>query len=331
MMRFRPGLALLIGCCAGLTACAASAPKGPNVTVHAPAVGRPQPPASVEAALSRDAFSSYSALGESNNDGLAPSESMFSLAQQCMSAAGYPDVNPGVVPLSIQGGPANLALAQPWGSWGYLGGAEAQQYGFLLPPGSALSDLGVDLQPSNPATLPQAEQAAAGKCGTVVQNFTNAMQDGPLAVVTTLSNDISNDVLRDGPVKNAMQAWSGCMAKNGYSFHNAQDVFFTELRAVYGGHGAINSSNPVNTSAERAQITVAVTDATCTQSTDLAGIYFAVQTSYGQQIVNANQQALTAAVRRYRTAYARELHQLGTLLRTAKAVPFQGGKTKRAG
>ena len=48
---------------------------------------------------------------------------------------------------------------------------------------------------------------------------------------------------------------------------------------------------------DQAQIAVAVTDANCTQSTDLAGIYFAVQASYEQQLVNANQQALAAAVR----------------------------------
>ncbi len=41
--------------------------------------------------------------------------------------------------------------------------------------------------------------------------------------------------------------------------------------------------------ANQAQIAAAVTDATCTESADLAGIYFAVQASYEQQIVNANQ------------------------------------------
>ena len=45
--------------------------------------------------------------------------------------------------------------------------------------------------------------------------------------------------------------------------------------------------------ANQAQIAAAVTDATCTESADLAGIYFAVQASYEQQIVNANQQRST--------------------------------------
>jgi hypothetical protein len=40
-----------------------------------------------------------------------------------------------------------------------------------------------------------------------------------------------------------------------------------------------------------------------------------------QQLVSANQQALTAAVRRYRAAYQKELSKLPALLRTAKAMP----------
>ena len=35
------------------------------------------------------------------------------------------------------------------------------------------------------------------------------------------------------------------------------------------------------------------------QSSDLAGIYFAVQASYEKQLVTANQQALTTAVSQY--------------------------------
>jgi len=326
MMRFRPGLALLIGCCASLTACAASAPKGPNVTVHAPAVGRPQPPASVEAALSRDAFSPYAALGLSDNDGLAPNESQFALAQTCMSDAGYANVNAGTVPMGIRMDSAALAFAQPWGDWGYLGDAAAQQYGFLAPPGSALTQLGVDFQPTDPTTLPQAEQTAAGKCATIVQNFSTAVQDGPLAGIATLSNDIGSDVAHDPAVKKATRAWSACMSKNGYRFPSPGQVFFTELQTIYGTKGEINIGSPVSSSGQKAQLAAAVSDATCTDSADLAGIYFAVQASYEQQLVNANQQSLTAAVHRYRAAYARELGQLRARLRTAKAIPFPHGK-----
>jgi hypothetical protein len=331
MMRIRTGRWLLICCCAGLAACTAGPPKGPNVTVTTPSVGRPPPPSSVQAALSRDAFTPYAALGQSDNDGLAPNESNFALAVACLTAAGYPNAGPGAVPFGVRIGPANLAFSQPWGGWGYLGAAEAEQYGFLVPPGSALSALGIGIQPSNPADLPQAEQAAAGKCGTIVQNFVNATQNGALAGIATLSNDIANDVSQDTAVKQATQAWSACMTKNGYSYHQPLDVFRQEIQDVYGGRRRINITDPVSAAARQAQIAAAVTDANCTQSADLAGIYFAVQASYEQQLVNANQQALTSAVQRYRTAYQKELNKLPALLRTARAIPFRTGKVAPAG
>jgi hypothetical protein len=239
-----------------------------------------------------------------------------------MTAAGYP--NSGNVPFSISITPANLAFSQPWGQWGYLGVAEAQQYGFRLPPGSALSELSIHAPSpdSNPASLPAAEQTAIDKCATIAADFTNASQNGPLAGIQTLSNDIYNDVLHDAAVRNATQAWSACMAKNGYSYQQPQAVFFQEVRAMYGKRQFISFDDPVSAAANQAQLAAAVTDADCTQSADLAGIYFAVQASYEQQLVDANQQALTAAVQQYRAMYAKELSKLPDLLRTAKAQPF---------
>ena len=111
-MRLRTGL--LICCCMGLAACTASAPKGPDVAVSTPSVGRPAPPTSAQAALSRMAFTPYAALGQSNNDGLAPNESSYALSQACLDAAGYPGV--GNVPFAVNLGAANLSFAQPWGA-----------------------------------------------------------------------------------------------------------------------------------------------------------------------------------------------------------------------
>ena len=321
-MRIRTGL--LICCCAlltctGLAACTASAPTGPDVTVSTPSVGRPQPPSSVQAALSRMAFTPYAALGQSDNDGLAPNESSYALAQACLSTAGYPDA--ANVPFAVSLGPANLSFAQPWGAWGYLGTAAAQQYGFRAPAGSALSNLGINVNsvPSNPADLPQAEQTAIGTCSTISQGFTDAVGKGPLAGILTLTNDIANDVQKDAAVKKATQQWSACMARNGYSYHQPQEVFFDQIQKMFGGRRQINVGATVSNAANQAQIAAAVTDASCTQSADLAGIYLAVQASYEQQIVNANQQALDTAVQQYKAAYAKELGKLPALLKTASA------------
>jgi hypothetical protein len=103
-------------------------------------------------------------------------------------------------------------------------------------------------------------------------------------------------------------------------------AFRHEIRSIHGGgeHGInVNVGGTTLTPAQnQAQIAMAVSDASCTQSTDLAGIYFAVQASYEQQIVDANQQALTTAVRQYRADYQQELSKLPLLLKTAKAQPF---------
>ena len=152
-----------------------------------------------------------------------------------------------------------------------------------------------------------------------------------IAGIQTLSNDIATDVQQDAAVKNATQAWTACMARNGYSFQQPDAVFFHELQTMYGGGHQITPGAAVSAAANQAQLATAVSDADCTQSADLAGIYFAVQASYEQQLVNANAQALTTAVQQYRAAYARELAKLPALLRTAQVTPFPTAKPARPG
>jgi hypothetical protein len=314
-MRTRTGLCFLACCCAALTACTAAPPKGPDATVTTPAVGRPPVPASVEAAFSTEALTPYAGLGSDNN-GLAPGEGGPDLAAACMTAAGYPGAGAAYDREYVYlGGQSSILSSSqfPWGAWGYLGAADAQQYGFRFPPLP---------RPAIPAGA--GGQAAAGKCLTILQDFANAVDAGPLAGIGTLTNDIATDLQQDAAVKAATRAWSACMTKNGYTFAQPQNVSYQESLNMYGGSsGNINFGAPVSASAQQAQLAAAVTDAGCTQSSDLAGIYFAVQASYEQQLVTANQQALAAAVRAYRAAYAKELAKLTALLHTAKAQPFR--------
>jgi hypothetical protein len=338
-MRIRSSIGVLLTgvCCAGLAACTAAASSGPDVTVTDPSVGRPSPPDSVQAALSRMAFTPYAALGLSDNDGLAPNESTNALTQACMSAAGYPGSS-GIGPIAVRSSAAGLAFSQPWGAWGYLGLATAEQWGFLLPAGSALSSLGLGnpSQGPNPQTYPAAEQTAIGKCQTITQDFGNEVNNGPLAGIQSITNTVYNDIQENPAVKNATRAWSACMTRNGYTYADPKTGFKDEMRSIFGGpagggiHIKVGGSS-VSTTQNQAQIAMAVADANCTQSTDLAGIYFAVQASYEQQIVNANQQALSAAVQQYRADYQKEVSKLPQLLKTAKAQPFNQPKAVRAG
>jgi hypothetical protein len=339
-MRIRSGIGVLLTgvCCAGLAACTAAGSSGPDVTVTDPSVGRPSPPDSVQAALSRMAFTPYAALGLSNNDGLAPNESSNAITEACMSAAGYPGSGP--IAIGVEINAAGLAFSQPWGAWGYLGLATAEQWGFLQPAGSALTSLGIDNPSSgtNPQSYPAAEQTAINKCQNITSDFSNEVNNGPLAGIQSITNTLYNDVQENAAIKNATKAWSACMARNGYTYPDPETGFRDEMRSLFGGgpgqgiHIKIGGSS-VSTTQNQAQIAMAVADANCTQSTDLAGIYFAVQASYEQQIVNANQQALSAAVQQYRADYQQEVRKLPQLLKTAKAQPFkqpvtvQGGKT----
>jgi hypothetical protein len=108
------------------------------------------------------------------------------------------------------------------------------------------------------------------------------------------------------------------MAKEGYSTPAANALAQAEGTAI-DAKGPGTGSSGLTGAQNKAQIATAVADADCTQAADLAGVYFAVQGSYEQQIVDANTQALAAAVREYKTSYARELSELPTLLRTASA------------
>src|SRR6185295_19142257 len=76
------------------------------------------------------------------------------------------------------------------------------------------------------------------------------------------------------------------------------------------------------------QIAMAVADANCTLSSDLSGVYFAVQASYGKQFVSANQQALNAGVRKYKAAFAHELKTMPILLQTTSATPNVPGPAR---
>jgi hypothetical protein len=328
-MRLRAVIGIL-ACCAGLAACSAVGPQGPDTTVTTPSVGKPAPPVSVDAVLAHSPFSSYALLGTSNDDGLAPGESEYALAGECMTAAGFLNTA-GDVPVGFTIDPG-LGLSQSWGSWGYVGIAEAEQFGFRPTPGGALTQLGINGGGlgGNPASLPAAEQAALGKCGTIVQNFTNAQGRGSLAGIQTIANQVGTDVQHDPAVRNATKAWSACMSSNGFSFTDPRSAWGAALHDMYGsGQGGFNISNPISGAANQTQLALATADANCTQSTDLGGIYFAVQTSYEQQLVDSNQQALTSAVRRYRAAYQNEVKRLTALLRTAKAQPFHAVKARQ--
>ncbi|HTZ22897.1 MAG TPA: hypothetical protein VMC83_02790 [Streptosporangiaceae bacterium] len=315
-MRSRTSLGVLICCCAALAACTAGPPKGLDATVTTPAVGRPPAPASEGAALGSEAFTPYADLGAAANDGLAPGDTYANLHTACMQDAGYGQYAAST-PFNVRAN-RGMGFPQPYGPWGYIGLQLAEQYGFNAPE----TDIPVEGggAPGSAASMPAQAQAAAGKCLNIVQDFNNAQFATSTAGIETMNDDISDDVVNDPDLRKAQHAWTACMARNGYDGVQANTIW--QQYVIGFGPGPSPASSPSPTSAQNeAQIAAAVTDADCTLSTDLGGIYFAIQDSYERQFVTANQQALNVAVREFKANYAKELSRLPALLRTASATP----------
>jgi hypothetical protein len=210
-----------------------------------------------------------------------------------------------------------MGFPQPFGPWGYIGISLAEQYGFNPP------DTGGPDEPNGPpsptASMPAGAQAAVGKCFNIVQVFNNAQFATSTAGIETMNNVISDDVINDPDLTRAQRAWSACMARNGYAATQPNTIWNQYQTSPLPGPGASAPSPAPSAAPDRAQVAAAVTDANCTLSTDLGGIYFAIQASYERQFVTANQQALNAAVRQFKANYAKELSNLPALLRTTSA------------
>ena len=321
--------------CAVLAACAAAPHKGPDTDVTAPSVGRPPPPASAQAALSSEAFTPYAGLGAVDNDGLAPGDTYDALHTACMNDAGYGQyASQAVYNIRTNSG---FTFASPYGWQGYMGTALAAQQGFLadspFAPGGGAPAGG---PPSAPfAGMPAGAQAAAGKCLNILENFNNAQLAHSMAIIETLNNDIGNDEVADGSIKKAMANWSACMTTEGYRTSNAntfsqQALVTLGLRPPPGpANGPFTPPGQPTAAQDKAQIAMAVADAHCTLTSDLSGIYFAVQASYEKQFVTANQQALNAGVREYKAAFAKALKNMPALLRAASATPNVPGPPAR--
>ena len=108
------------------------------------------------------------------------------------------------------------------------------------------------------------------------------------------------------------------MAADGYDYGTPNELVNSVMNVL-------RTASTLTAAQTAAQIAEAEADAACTQSTDLAGIYFAVQAGYEQQIVDANQPQLSKAVQQYRAAYQKELGKLHTLLTTTPTTPPGNG------
>ncbi|MER5430168.1 hypothetical protein [Streptomyces sp. NPDC002588] len=253
---------LATGCSASPLDSAADAPPTPPVIAAAPTA-----PATGYDALTRLPLSGYS-TSEQDDDLLFRTQK--ALVIRCMKDRGHKSYSGRNITQITAKTPADKEVARPVGAWGYIGRATAKRRGFhtgIRPTGGAT---GLSRQ------VLQDYQTCSGEAGEQLPDLTDTQG---FKLTQTLFGQSFQRTDADQRVTAARKRWAACMTTAG---HPAQDP--EKLAA-----GPWNAAEPTDD-----EIAAATADESCTRSSSLAAIYFAVLTGYQRQLISANAPALTA-------------------------------------
>lgn len=253
------------------TACSAqpgsSSPHGTGLT--APAITQSALPVSYSAAEAALVLSEYI---DPNGQSLALKARSI-LVAQCMHTNGFPDYT-----AQVYQTPTSASLVDTGGPYGYLDAGNATTYGFHSPDAAMTggAQLTIPAGGDHPAQSRQ-----VGQCTTTVQaKLTKDYQAAGSMLPDSLWDEAATATLTDPRVEAADALWAGCLKSAGFSAANP-----TALARSYLNTAAAKTS---------AEYSAASADVSCTKSTNLAGVYFAVLDGYQQEAVDANSQQLTA-------------------------------------
>ncbi|GJF35078.1 hypothetical protein KNE206_77780 [Kitasatospora sp. NE20-6] len=155
----------------------------------------------------------------------------------------------------------------PAGAWGYIGSATAKRIGFhvAVPLPATRSPTGQALKDYN-ACWDEADKQLPSLAGTKGWKLT---QD--------LFGQSLQQVAADSRVGAARERWSACMGAMGHPADAPEKV----------AGGPWDTEKPTSE-----EIAAATANESCTQSSGLAAVYFAVLTGYQQQLISANVEVL---------------------------------------
>lgn len=168
---------------------------------------------------------------------------------------------------------------------------ESGPFGFIDPAGGSkgFEDPQTPADPKS-STRPGAVKVTSAKEGTVLESCYTAAQatvegNASTAFINTLTDEATNATVADKRLTAATAEWSACMKSHGFDY--------TDPSAT--GQGPW----------PRGQIATAKADASCTEGTDLSGIYFAVQNGYEQELIQQNLPKLRSVKQSYDQALSR--------------------------
>ncbi|MFJ4487384.1 hypothetical protein ACIP3D_34115 [Streptomyces longwoodensis] len=249
---------LATGCSAGLAGSAAGV-AAPSVAPMTEA-----PPTGYDGLMGLP----LSEYGTSEQDDLLLYQTNEALVAQCMTSHGYATYSKRRTTAPSKKTRAEREVVRPAGDWGYIGGATAKRAGFHVavqvpiskgPTGRELKDYNVCWDRAD-KKLPSLTDTKGWKLTQDL--FGRSLQQAA----------------EDSRVAAARKNWSSCMSTAGHPADDPQklaDSFRDTMKASV------------------MEIAAAIADESCTRSTNLAGIYFAVLAGYQQHLVAANTKVLT--------------------------------------
>ncbi|MER6349598.1 hypothetical protein ACWC10_17840 [Streptomyces sp. NPDC001595] len=259
VMAIAAGL-LTTGCSAGLADSAAQVAPTPPAIAAAPTA-----PATGYDGLTGLPLSAY---GTSEQDDVLLYRTNEALVTRCMKnlgSGGHPGQKRTRTAARTR---EDREAIHPAGAWGYIGSATAKRIGFhvAVPLPATKSPVGQALKDYN-ACWDEADEQLPSLVGTKGWKLTQDLFGQSLQQAAT-----------DSRVGAARARWSACMGSEGHPADAPEQV----------ADGPWNTEKPT-----AKEIAAATADESCTRSSGLAAVYFAVLAGYQQQLISANADALT--------------------------------------
>jgi hypothetical protein len=258
----RTALVLAVVClasgCAQSTAGRAGAPRPPVIGTA------PAEPASFLAAVTGLPWRAYI---QGPRQTLIVERAQLILAVQCMHRRGFTPFSQSMMQYGIPD-----LVQDPGGPYGLIDERKAMRYGFHLSPAEQAS--------YHPASV-RLTARQIGALRICLSDANSALDGGRTIDPRYLVNQLAARAWRlasaDARVRAATGRWSVCMRARGFRY------------SAPPGQAQWISKGPT---ASRIEIRVASADAACTASTDLAGIFFAVDAGYQRELIRAESAAL---------------------------------------
>ncbi|MFH8886763.1 hypothetical protein [Streptomyces californicus] len=216
-----------------------------------------------------------SAYGTSEQDDHLLYRTNEALIARCMTGLGHRGYLSERRPQSTSRTKSQREAVRPAGAWGYIGSATAERLGFhvAVPVPKAKDPVGRELKDYN-TCWKRADKEIPSLAGT---RGWKLAQD--------LFGRSFRQTAADSRVKAARERWATCMGEAGHPAGDPEKL----------ADGFLNAEKVTPR-----EIDVATAAESCTRSSRLAGIYFAVLTGYQRQLVSAHTDVLTGYQRQVR-------------------------------